>query len=189
VSTTPTSGPSDPNANPPPPEPPGPWASDNLPAHPMAGYRPAEVEQPPPIRTAVRLMLVGAALSLLGLLLVPFETDTLRDAIEDSDGSLTASEVDTAVDVTVATIVVISLIGAGLWVWMAVKNGQGRSWARVVATILGGLNILSVLSGLVQGNTTPLSLALSLVTLALAAVILWLLYRPEASRFYDARSR
>ena len=151
--STPTSGPREPNPVPTPPSPPpGPWASDNLPHHPMADYRPAEAEQPPPIRTAVRLMFVGAALSLLGLLLVPFETDRLRDAIEDSDSSLTASEVDTAVNVTVASIAVIGLIGAGLWVWMAVKNGQGRSWARVVATILGGLNILSVLSGLVQGN-------------------------------------
>ena len=71
---------------------------------------------------------------------------------------------------------------------MAVKNGQGRSWARVVATVLGGLSVLSTLSNLAQGNTTALSLVLSLVGIVLAAVILWFLYRPESSRFYTARS-
>ena len=52
----PTSGPSET----PPPPPSGPWASDNLPPHPMSGYEPAPVEQPSSILTAVRLMYVGA---------------------------------------------------------------------------------------------------------------------------------
>lgn len=134
-------------------------------------------------------MYVGAVLSLLGLLTVPFQTDAVRDAIEDSDSSLTAGEVDDAVNIAVGSIVLVGLVGVALWVWMAVKNGQGRSWARVVATVLGGLNILSTLSGLLQGGTTPLSLALNLVSLALAGVILWLLYRPESTRFYELCSR
>ena len=185
--STPTSG--SPEASAAPPPAPGPWASDALPRHPMADVEPADVEQPSTIRTAVRLMYLGAVLSLVGLVTIPFQTDAVRDALEDSDSSLTASEVDTAVNATVAMFVVFGLIGVGLWIWMAVKNGQGLSWARVVATVLGGLNILSVLAGLVQGNTTGVSIVVNVVSLVLAAVILWLLYRPESSRFYDLRSR
>lgn len=183
--STPTSGPFET----PPPPPAGPWASDNLPPHPMSGYAPAPVEQPPSILTAVRLMFVGAAFGLLGVLLTFTQTDAIRDAVEDSDSSLTASEVDTFVNVSIASAVVAGLVGVGLWVWMAVKNGQGRSWARVVATVLGGLNIVFTLFGLAGGTSTALTLAFSLVSLALAAVILFLLYRPESTRFYDFRSR
>ncbi len=84
---------------------------------------------------------------------------------------------------------VAGLIGVGLWVWMAVKNGQGRSWARVVATVLGALNIVFTLFGLAGGTATPVTLVSSLVSLVLAGVILYLLYRPESTRFYDFRSR
>lgn len=183
--SNPTSGPFET----PPPPPPGPWASDNLPPHPMSGYAPQPVEQPQSIRTAVRLMYVGAALSLLGVLLTFTQTDAIRDAIEESDDSLTASEIDTVYNITIASAVVAGLIGVGLWVWMAVKNGQGRSWARVVATVLGALNILFTLFGLVGETATSLTVVMSLISLALAGVILFLLFRPESSRFYDFRSR
>jgi hypothetical protein len=173
----------------PPPPPTGPWASDNLPPHPMSGYAPQPVEQPQSIRTAVQLMYVGAALSLLGVLLTFTQTDAIRDAIEESDDSLTASEIDTVYNITIASAVVAGLIGVGLWVWMAVKNGQGRSWARVVATVLGALNIVFTLFGLAGDTATSLTIVSSLVSLALAAVILFLLYRPESTRFYDFRSR
>lgn len=183
---------SDPTSGPfetPPPPPSGPWASDNLPPHPMSGYEPAPVEQPSTILTAVRLMYLGAALSLLGVLLTFTQTDAIRDAVEDSDSSLTASEVDDRVTVTVALVVVAGLIGVGLWVWMAVKNGQGRSWARVVATVLGALNIVFTLLNLGGDTATPFSVVSGLVSLVLAGVILYLLYRPESTRFYDFRSR
>lgn len=183
---------SDPTSGPfetPPPPPSGPWASDNLPPHPMSGYERAPVEQPSTILTAVRLMYLGAVLSLLGVLLTFTQTDAIRDAVEDSDSSLTASEVDDLVNITVASAIVAGLIGVGLWVWMAVKNGQGRSWARVVATVLGGLNIVFTLINLAGGTATPLTVVSGLVSLVLAGVILYLLYRPESTRFYDFRSR
>jgi hypothetical protein len=183
--SNPTSGPFET----PPPPPSGPWASDNLPPHPVSGYAPQPVEQPPSIRTAVRLMYVGAALSLLGVVLTLVQIDTIRDTIEDDNPSFSASEVDTAVNVTVGATVIAGLVGIGLWVWMAVKNGQGRSWARVVATVLGVVNILFNLFGLAGGGATAASLVFSLVLLALAAVILFLLFRPESTRFYDFRSR
>jgi hypothetical protein len=39
-----------------------------------------------------------------------------------------------------------------------------------------------------QPGTTGLSVVLALVGLVLAAVILFLLYRPESSRYYEAKS-
>ena len=160
----PTPGPSD--LSPPPPS--GPWASDNLPQHPMAGYEPEPVEQPATIANAVKLMYVGAAVGLVGTLVMLTQVDAIREAIEEDDPSLSPSEVDTAVNLGVGSIVVMGLIGVGLWIWMAVKNGQGRSWARVVASVLGGLNILFTLLTLAQGGATALALVFSLIGIALA---------------------
>ena len=77
---------SDPTSGPfetPPPPPSGPWASDSLPPIRCRATSPRPVEQPPRILTAVRLMYLGAVLSLLGVLLTFTQTDAIRDTVED----------------------------------------------------------------------------------------------------------
>ena len=133
-------------------------------------------------------MYVGAALSLIGLLSTFFQIDAIRDRIEDDQPSLSASEVDTAVAIGVVSAVVIGLVAVGLWLWMAHANGRGQSWARVVASVLGGLSIASTLLSLATG-TTALGLVFSIITVVLAAAILFLLYRPDSSRYYERCSR
>jgi hypothetical protein len=177
---TPPPGPANPWPSDTPAE--GPWASDYRAPAPQAPSRPAT------IATAVKLMYVGAALTAIGMLLTFLQVDAIRDSIEDSDSSLSDSEVDSLVAGSIAFIVVVSLITIGLWLWMASANGNGRSWARIVATVLGGLNILWTLLGFVGGNLTPLSLVVSLINLALAGYILYLLWRPESTHFYEANS-
>jgi hypothetical protein len=143
-------------------------------------------EQPSSIRTAVRLMYVGAALSVVGIVVALASRDAMRDRIADDRPELSQSEIDTALNVGMAFVVVGGLIGVGLWLWMAYTNGQGKSWARIVATVLGGLNVVFTLLGL--PNQTAVGLVFALVGLALAAAILIFLWRPESSRFYEARS-
>ena len=166
----------------------GPWASDNLPQNPMAYAPRPDVPQPTSILQAVRLMYVGAALSAVSVLLGFTQTDAMREAVEDSSPTLSESEVDTAVTIGMGFAVVFGLVGIGLWIWMAVMNGQGKSWARVVATVFGGLSVVGTLLTLAGGGATTLAIVTNLLSLALAAVILFLLYRPESSRYYEAKS-
>lgn len=185
MSTPPPPGPF---PEPPPDQPAGAWASDVRAAGP--GVPPA-VEQPQTIGTAVRLMYVGAALSVLSILLALFQIDDIRDQIRDDDATLSSNELDAAVAVAVAFIVIVGLIGVGVWIWMAMMNGQGKRWARVVATVLGVLNVLSALAGLAGSDvnrTSTLGQVLGLLGAVLAAVILVLLWRPESTRYYDAMS-
>jgi hypothetical protein len=155
----------------------------------MAYAAPPDVAQPPSVLLAVRLMYVGAVLSLVGLLTTVTRTDAIRDAVEDSDSSLSESEIDTAVSVGIGFAVVVGLVGVGLWIWMAVTNGHGYSWARVVATVFGCLNVGFTLLGLGRPEATGLSNAIGLFGVALAIVILVLLWRPESSRYYEIKSR
>ena len=147
------------------------------------------MEQPPPIVRACQLMVVGAVLSGIGAIVSALSAGTIRDALEDdTSADLTPDQIDTYVTVSVIGGIVFGLIAIGLWLWMSRANGQGKSWARVVASVLGGLNILSTLLGLARG-TTPLSLVMSVIGLALAGYILWLLWRPESTEYYEAMSR
>lgn len=152
----------------------------------------APVEQPSSIRTAVLLMRVGAVVSLLSLVGTLITLGSLKSQIRDqlvaSDQQVTDSMVDAAYGVAIVGSIVVGLIGAGLWLWMAWKNGQGRGWARIVASVLGGLNVVTTLFSVASGNATTLSLVLSLVNLVLAVVILVLLWKKESSAFYAARS-
>jgi hypothetical protein len=136
----------------------------------------------------MKLMLVGAVLTALGIVATLLQIDSIRDTIADSDSSLTESELDAAVATAVAFGVVVGAIGVGLWLWMRSANGQGKSWARIVATILGLLNIVFTLFGVAGDGTTGISIVLSIIGLVLAAAILYLLWRPESTRYYEAMS-
>ena len=153
----------------------------------------AEVPQTGSIRLAVRLMWAGAVVSLVslivGLATLGSVKDDIRDELVKDDPNVSQSTIDTAYAVGIGLVVVVGALGVLAWLWMAWKNGQGRSWARIVATVLGGLNVLFTLLSFTGANAEPVSLIFSLINLVLAIVILILLWRKDSSEFYTARSR
>ena len=152
--------------------------------------RPAAPEQPSSIALAVKLMFVGAGLSVLSLLYSVTTLGGLKDDIRTelakNDTNVSQSTIDAAYAVTITIAVVFGLIGALLWVWMAWKNGQGRSWARVVATILGVLNVVGLLFTAVGSTSETISVILSVISSVLAVVILVLLWKKDSTEFYNA---
>jgi len=146
-------------------------------------------EAPPSIRTAVKLMYAGAALSALSFIIGVATVGSLRQAIiKASRTPLTAAQVHAAEVVGVVVIVIFGLIGVGLWVWMAWANGRGRSWARVVAAVLFGLNTLGLLSVVIRPNAVGskiLDVVVWLVGLA-ATIYLW---RPDSTQYYNSQSQ
>ncbi|KQX74055.1 hypothetical protein [Aeromicrobium sp. Root472D3] len=193
-----TSTPSDPNepfgagqpAYPGPQQPAAPYGSYPTGPGGQPPQRPAAPPQPSSIALAVKLMLVGAALSLLSLVVGFIGLGSLKDDIarqmRESDPSVTQSTIDAAYAVGIASSIVGGSITVLLWLWMAWKNGQGRSWARVVATVLGVLNVVFTLFGLAIGGTQTVSVVLSIVNLVLGVFILVLLWKKQSSAFYDA---
>lgn len=155
-----------------------------------SGTGPASQSDPPqPVRTAVRLMWAGAAISALAVILTVAQTGAIREQL--SGQQLPAgTDLDAVVSATIAVVVAIGVIGVALWALMAIMNRRGKAWARIVATVLGALNVLLNLLtiGGAVGATPTLSLLMGVVSLVLAAVIVFLLWRPESSRWYDAMS-
>ena len=48
-------------------------------------------------------------------------------------------------------LVVVGLIGIGLWLWMAQKNKAGKNWARITSTVFFAIDTLGAIGGLAGG--------------------------------------
>ncbi len=161
----------------------------------QAGVPAGPVTRPPAMDRAVLLMRVGAVLSLLVLVLglvtgLTQSVSTKRaivDAAAKQGKTLTPNEVDSLFSVSIASAVVLGILGIGLWLWMASANGKGRSWARIVATILFGLSVLVFLLGLSQTSSAG-DRVLSLVSVLVGAAAIFFMYQKESTAFYRAAS-
>lgn len=138
-------------------------------------------------------MWVGAGISLISLLVTLATLGSLKSQIREQLAQSGQNVTDDLVNASYAMAIVVGIVGAViailLWLWMAWKNGQGRSWARIVATVLGGINVISTLYTAFAGNTGAAATILAVVNLVLAIVILALLWRKEAGAYYAACSR
>lgn len=149
---------------------------------------PGQRPQPPSaILTAVKLMYVGAVLQFLFGLLDMLNSDGRREWLAEQNPDATAAELEALAATMTTTSVVVHVVSVGLWIWMAWANKRGRSWARVVSTVLGGLNIMFFGFGALMGGINA-STVIGLISPVLAAVILYMLYRPESGEFYRKMS-
>jgi hypothetical protein len=154
------------------------------PAQPPAG----PAQQPPAsILNAVRLMYAGAALSAISLILTAVSISSLKSAIEAQNTGLTTSQINTAVGIATGTAIFFGAIGIALWIWMALMNRRGKSWARVVATVFFGLDTVFFLIGLVRPHAIASLLVGLIIWLAGLGAIIFL-YRPDASAYIQAMS-
>lgn len=186
------------NTQPPPPEGSGDDPNPSgMPQYPNAPQMPPvdqpqrrQVPQPSSVRTAVRLMWVGAAISVIGLIISFASLSTLksqiRDQLESSGQKVTQNMVDTGYTTGIVTMILFGVVGALLWLWMSWKNGQGRRWARIVATVFAALNLIGTVSSFARGSATTAALVVQLVGLLVGLVVVVLLWRKESTEFFNA---
>jgi hypothetical protein len=157
--------------------------------YPSAGQapEPARPEPPPSVVMAVRLMYAGAVVSAVSLVIGLATVGSLRTALHKSQPTLTPTQLHDLQTVVVVGSIVIGLISIGLWVWMALMNKAGKSWARIVATVLFGLDTLFLLLGLARAGAAASSLVSVLIWLiGLGAVVL--LWRKDSTEYITAQS-
>ncbi len=161
------------------------------PPQPAGSWAPAPVIRPPAMDRAVLLMKVGAVVSALSALLM---VGQVRDMVVESSRSqpanppLTPDQIDTLVNVSMAIMIVTGLVGVGLWILMAVMNGKGTSWARIVATIFFVISVLSLVASFTQPQSLT-SQSLPILTVAIGAGAIYYMYQKESTAFYEASSR
>jgi hypothetical protein len=155
--------------------------------------QPGEPERPAapaPVRTAVKLMYAGAAVSTVPLIIaLPSIGDTNTYHLRWNGHAETAAQLSHLRPLLITTAIVGGLVVPALWLWMARANGRGQSWARIVSTVLFGLATLQ-LPG-VFGTPTPVVFGvwvfgstLAVLTWLVGLAVVRLLWRPASSAFF-----
>src|SRR5580658_9601999 len=150
-----------------------PYPSGGQPVEPL---RPAA---PAPVLTAVKLMYAGAAVSTVSLIISLTDIGGSKAAIRKAKPSLDAAQVNQLNTFIITLAIVSGLVGIGLWLWMARANGQGKSWARIVSTVLFCLATLDLV-GVFGEPKTVLGLIFPVLTWLIGVCTVFLLWRPES---------
>ena len=148
---------------------------------PEPGHRPA----PASVLNAVRVMYVGAATSIGGIVIDVLTVSATKRAIERRSHHLTASQIDSSQHVLVIAFIIGGLIGAAAWFFIARSCLGGKNWARITGTVLFGLATVDTLGGLsapIAGVVKIWAILVWLVGLT-AVVFLW---RRSSTEFFKA---
>ena len=166
-----------------------------LPPAPSYGAMPpAEYSQPvpvgpvpPSVLNAVRLMFLGAAIAVVAVIVAISTKSTIKSKIAAKNPDFDSQKLNTAVNVTIGSLVVFGIIVVVLFVWLALKVRQGRNWARIVTWVLSGIGILGALGSLGQ-NVSGASRAVSLLGGVLDVAVVVLLMQRASNAFFKPRA-
>src|ERR1700722_6816369 len=106
--------------------------------YPSSG-KPVEPERPTApgtVQNAVKLMYAGAAVSTVSLIVSLVNISGTKTAIRKARPTLTAAQVNQLNTFIITLAIVSGVVGVALWLWMSRANGQGKSWARILSTVL-----------------------------------------------------
>jgi hypothetical protein len=174
------------------PGPVAPWPQAPQP-DPLARYTPAPQNpwRPTSVVTAVWLMYGGAVLTGLGMFIDLVVISHLRTAyladhpLLDQAGINRINSLAGAGDLAV---IIGCVIGAGLWLTLAVAANRGHGWTRVVGTVLFGIDTLVFIATLGRPGISAIKTIHTLIWLV-GLVTVVMLWQRQASQFFSARRR
>ena len=144
---------------------------------------PERIEPPGPVRTAVKLMYAGAALSAITVIVTLVTVGSLKSGILARYPEYTPAQRHNAEIAAVTSAILGGVVAIGLWLWMAWANRGGRNWARIVSAVFFGINSLGLIISVFRVHATAGLIVSGLAWLAgLAAIVL--LFRRESGPFY-----
>ena len=169
-------------------------------AEPSFGELAAGPPEPPPpassasVRNAVRLMYLGAAVSLIKVIVDLATEGATRAAIlrgfKQAGVTAPVSQLNSGATNTLVLAFVLGLIGVGLWILVARASSRSKDWARVTGSVLFGLDTLALLIGPpdvgIRGPETTVTRVFAGVVwlIGLAAVVF--LWQRDSTVFFRA---
>jgi len=153
---------------------------------PMPAAKPSPRQRPHEVTVAVYLWVASVVVGLIVLVtsagsLGPQVRDELNAQLA-SNPELASMNPDTIVRIAGVAVVVVSLFGVALRVFLLVKLAAGRRWARSILTVLG---VFSVLGAVVSVRSAgAVDAALSVVNALLIAAAVVYLFSDGANKFF-----
>jgi hypothetical protein len=142
------------------------------------------------VRTAVRLMSAGAAVSTVNLIILLAVIIGIRAHHAVPGHRLTVAQVS-HLNASAITVAIFSgLVPIALWLWMARANSGGRKWARGLSTVLFGVATLDLTGALrtpvIRVNFVPMNFGptIPVLTWLVGLAVVWLLWRPASTAFF-----
>ena len=132
---------------------------------------------PKMVNNAFWMIIAAGALSLISLLVaIPTLDDpAMRSTFEQQmQGSGANIDFESIKGIVIGTMVVMGLIGAGLYALVAFNVRKGKNWARILGTVFAALSIFSIL---------PLGIGTVAVLLGIAAIVM--LYLPASAPYFQ----
>lgn len=132
---------------------------------------------PKMVNNAFWMIIAAGALWLISLLVAipalddPAMRSTFEQQMKASGADVTFESIK---GIVVGTMVVVGLIGAGLYALVAFNVRKGKNWARILGTVFAALSIFSLF---------PLSIGTVAVLLGIAAIVI--LYLPASAPFFQ----
>jgi hypothetical protein len=152
----------------------------------QSGEPSAPTSAPQSVLRAVRVMYVGLAASLIGVVVDMTTLSSTRSEILKRNPTYTAVQLNNAEHVEIGLFIAGGLIGAALWLWMAQSCRAGKSWARVVSTVFFGIDTLSVLAGVAAVQGGGLTRIYGFVVWAIGLIAIILLWQRSSSAYFRA---
>ena len=138
---------------------------------------------PPSVLTAVKVMYVGAAASLLGIIIDILTVGATKTAIEKRSPHMSVSQVNSSQHVLVAGFIAGGVIAAVVWIVLARASKGGHNWARITATVLFALSTVDTIVGLTAPIASPVKIWGGLVWLIALTAIVFLWRRSSTAYF------
>ncbi len=138
---------------------------------------------PPSVLNAVKVMYVGAATSLLGIIIDILTVNATKTAIEKRSPNLSASQINSSQHVLVAGFIAGGVIAAIVWIVLARASAAGHNWARITGTVLFALSTVDTVVGLRAPIAGPVKIWGGLVWLVALTAIVFLWRRDSTAYF------
>lgn len=157
--------------------------------YPTAPPTPAAERPPVPasVRNAAAAMYAGAAAEIIHVILFIVTESSTRAHYASKHPRLTAAKITTGAHALVISGAVGAVIGAVLFIWIALMCLRGRNWARIAGTVFFGLGILGALLelGLALG---PVDKIWDFVVVLAGLVAVILLWQGRSSEYFKSSS-
>lgn len=147
---------------------------------------------PQSVTRAVQVMYLGAIASLVGIILELLTRHSLRIFISQhsrrNGARLTTAQVADTYHAELVVLVVVGLIGIGLWIWMAQANKAGKNWARITSTVFFAIDTLGAIGGLAGGALSGGSINryFGLVVWVIGGAAIILLWQRTSTEYFKA---
>jgi hypothetical protein len=152
---------------------------------------PVTTERPPApdsVSHAVMAMYAGAAIGVIHAILFLVTASSTKAAYGRAHPAVTASKLTTDAHVIVIEGAIAALIGAGLFIWIALECRAGKNWARITGTVFFGIGVLSALNGL-RAAEAPVVRIWPVLTVLAGLIAVILLWQASSSDYFSAGRR